>query len=190
MGLLELKAYLKSNTNYTKALLPPWVYNLKSECCNWEQVKCDDTTGYVIKLWLSNINHETHVYAGSENWFLNESLLLPFKELKILDLSHNGIRGWQGNKGYRFEGIRVAMSDSNGSPARVHLRNEGAIRDLRVSEPAPVTSFLFFSLFGALAIQVFRSQKQRLIEITRQREEHLRTAITAILAFCNHPVSC
>ncbi|KAK7830105.1 receptor-like protein 9a [Quercus suber] len=99
MGLLELKAYLKSNTNYTKALLPPWVYNLKSECCNWEQVKCDDTTGYVIKLWLSNINHETHVYAGSENWFLNESLLLPFKELKILDLSHNGIRGWQGNKG-------------------------------------------------------------------------------------------
>nr|POE55352.1 hypothetical protein CFP56_60124 [Quercus suber] len=103
-------------------------------------------------------------------------------------------------RGYRFEGVRVAMSGSNGSQARVRLRNEGAIRDLRVSEPAPVrfssffktwvTSFLFFSLFGALAIQVFRSQKQRLIEITRQREKHLRTAITAILAFCNHPVSC
>ena len=99
MGLLELKAYLKSNTNYTKPLLPSWVHNLKSECCNWERVKCNDTTGYMIKLWLSNINHETHVYVDKENWFLNESLLLPFKELRILDLSRNGIRGWQGNKG-------------------------------------------------------------------------------------------
>ena len=99
MGLLELKAYLKSNTNYTEPLLPSWVYDLKSECCNWEWVKCNNTTGYVIKLCLSNINHETHVYADNENWFLNESLLQPFKELRILDLSRNGIRGWQGNKG-------------------------------------------------------------------------------------------
>ncbi|XP_050289661.1 receptor-like protein 8 [Quercus robur] len=98
MGLLELKAYLKSNTNYTEPLLPSWVYDLKSECCNWERVKCNNTTGYVIKLWLSNIIHETHVYADNENWFLNESLLQPFKELRILDLSRNGIRGWQGNK--------------------------------------------------------------------------------------------
>uniref|UniRef100_A0A7N2LNJ1 Leucine-rich repeat-containing N-terminal plant-type domain-containing protein n=1 Tax=Quercus lobata TaxID=97700 RepID=A0A7N2LNJ1_QUELO len=98
MGLLELKAYLKSNTNYTEPLLPSWVYDLKSECCNWERVKCNDTTGYVIKLWLSNINHETYIYADNENWFLKESLLQPFKELRILDLSRNGIRGWQGNK--------------------------------------------------------------------------------------------
>nr|XP_023916997.1 receptor-like protein EIX2 [Quercus suber] len=98
MGLLELKGYLKSNTNYTKPLLPSWVHDLKSECCNWERVKCNYTTGYVIKLWLSNINHETHVYADNENGFFNESLLQPFKELRILDLSCNGIRGWQGNK--------------------------------------------------------------------------------------------
>ncbi|KAK7835812.1 receptor like protein 21 [Quercus suber] len=49
MGLLELKAYLKSNTNYTN----PFFHH--GECCNWERVKCNDTTGYVIKLWLSNI---------------------------------------------------------------------------------------------------------------------------------------
>ena len=95
-GLLELKAFLKSHTNYTKPLLPTWVYETKGECCSWERVNYSTTTGQVINLTLSNIN-EVQEY-GEGAWFLNVSLLQPFKELKILDLSSNGISGWLGNE--------------------------------------------------------------------------------------------
>ena len=96
-GLLELKAFLKSHTNYTKPLLPTWVYETKGECCSWEQVNCSTTTGHVINLTLSNINEVQHYGEGA--WFLNVSLLQPFTELRILDLSENGISGWLGNEG-------------------------------------------------------------------------------------------
>ncbi|XP_075666534.1 receptor-like protein 56 [Castanea sativa] len=94
MGLLELKAFLKSHTNYTKPLLPTWVYETKGGCCSWEWVNCSTNTGHVINLTLSRINN----WKGIDYWFFNLSLLRPFKELRILDLSHNGIAGWLGNE--------------------------------------------------------------------------------------------
>ena len=80
----------------------------KSECCSWEQVKCNTTTGYVIKLTLSSINQEQtyeEPFFFNENqnyedtWYINISLFQPFKELRNLDLSDNGIAGWLGNEG-------------------------------------------------------------------------------------------
>ena len=97
MGLLELKTFLKSKTNHTKPLLSTWVNDTKSECCSWERVNCSTNTGHVINLTLSNINEEQ--YYGRGTWFFNVSLLQPFKELRILDLSDNGIAGWLGNEG-------------------------------------------------------------------------------------------
>ncbi|KAK7817604.1 receptor-like protein 56 [Quercus suber] len=96
MGLLELKAFLKSHTNYTKPLLPTWVYETEVGCCSWERVNCSTTTGHVINLTLSKINNEQDFVRGT--WFLNVSLLQPFKELRILDLSYNRIAGWLGNE--------------------------------------------------------------------------------------------
>ncbi|KAL4625755.1 hypothetical protein ACB092_05G047800 [Castanea dentata] len=101
MGLLELKAFLKSHTNYTKPLLPTWVYETKGGCCSWEWVNCSTNTGHVINLTLSNINsyikNKQHYYMRG-TWFFNVSLLQPFKELRILDLSSNGIASWLGNE--------------------------------------------------------------------------------------------
>ena len=108
MGLLELKAFLKSKTNHTKPLLPTWVNNTKSECCSWEQVKCSTSTGHVIKLTLARINQEQtyeEPFFFNENqnyedtWYINISLFQPFKELRNLDLSGNKIAGWLGNEG-------------------------------------------------------------------------------------------
>ena len=104
-GLLELKSFLKSNTNSTDAFLPSWVNEAKSECCGWERVRCNATTGHVIQLSLDDLNPEPSdeydsIFIYDRNsWFLNVSLLLPFKELRILDLSENGISGWLGNEG-------------------------------------------------------------------------------------------
>ena len=96
MGLLELKSFMKSKTNRTEPLLPTWVNDTKSECCSWEQVRCNTTTGHVIKLMLSSINQEQNY---EDTWYMNVSLFQPFKELKNLDLSNNRIAGWLGNEG-------------------------------------------------------------------------------------------
>ena len=97
VSLLELKAFLKSHTNYTKPLLPTWVYETKGGCCSWEWVNCSTNTGHVINLTLSYINRQQPDYRMG-TWFFNVSLLQPFKELRILDLSDNGIAGWLGNE--------------------------------------------------------------------------------------------
>ena len=92
MGLIELKAFLKSNINYTnRLLLPSWVNETKSGCCGWEGVTCNTITGHVIELSLYILNDET--------WSLNACLFQPFKELRSLDLSFNQIGGWSGNEG-------------------------------------------------------------------------------------------
>ena len=112
-GLLELKSFLKSNINHTDAYLPSWVNEAKSECCGWERVRCNATTGHVIQLSLEDLDvfsggiaaflkpripsYDADLNYGS--WFLNVSLLLPFKKLRILNLSENGISGWLGNEG-------------------------------------------------------------------------------------------
>ncbi|KAL4625549.1 hypothetical protein ACB092_05G034300 [Castanea dentata] len=109
MGLLELKAFLKSHTNYTKPLLPTWVYETKDGCCSWERVNCSANTGHLINLTLSSINNwqgtwffNLSLFSSINNWqgtwFFNLSLLQPFKELRILDLSYNDIAGWLGNE--------------------------------------------------------------------------------------------
>ncbi|GMY34563.1 receptor-like protein 15 [Fagus crenata] len=104
-GLLELKSFVKSNINYTDPFLPSWVNEAKSECCDWERVSCNATTGHVIRLGLDDINEIRFAdfdldYVDQEgSWFFNVSLLLPFKELRILDLSENEISGWLGNEG-------------------------------------------------------------------------------------------
>ncbi|KAK3432376.1 hypothetical protein EUGRSUZ_E04267 [Eucalyptus grandis] len=60
-------------------------------CCSWEGVECNPTTGRVTHLML----HYSRYYRfGFKTWYLNTSLLLPFEELKSLDLSGNYLRGW------------------------------------------------------------------------------------------------
>ncbi|GMY34566.1 receptor like protein 21-like [Fagus crenata] len=100
-GLLELKSFLKSNINYFDSYLPSWVNEVKSECCGWQRVRCNATTGHVIQLSLDDLTgalSQGDGYDGN-SWFLNVSLFLPFKELRSLDLSENGISGWLGNEG-------------------------------------------------------------------------------------------
>ena len=100
IGLLELKAFVKSNGYYLDPLLPSWVNGTKSECCDWEGVKCSKTTDHLIELSLcSNFNRDNYFLEDVHTWFLNVSLLHPFKELRNLDFSFNSIGGWLGNEG-------------------------------------------------------------------------------------------
>ncbi|KAL0836425.1 hypothetical protein Bca101_088314 [Brassica carinata] len=71
-GLLELNAYVNSEFPYD------WPNDTDSDCCQWERVKCNFTTGSVVGLFLNS----TYTAAGYKS-------LGKLKKLEILDLSHN-----------------------------------------------------------------------------------------------------
>ncbi|KAL8232340.1 hypothetical protein R6Q57_002118, partial [Mikania cordata] len=95
-ALLEIKASLINSHGYGPDVLflPTWVDN--GECCDWERVKCNKTTGHVTTLLLKNLkgNLEDDMSFESKDpserlWPLNISIFLHFEELGSLDLSWN-----------------------------------------------------------------------------------------------------
>ncbi|XP_038699720.1 receptor-like protein 12 [Tripterygium wilfordii] len=64
-----------------------------SDCCQWDMVECNTSTGRVIQLSLYN-------GWGMSDWYLNASYFLPFEELRSLNLSHNWILGCIENEGF------------------------------------------------------------------------------------------
>ncbi|KAJ7951924.1 putative Leucine-rich receptor-like kinase family protein [Quillaja saponaria] len=87
IALLDLKASLMISQNDLD-LLPSWVDDTETDCCGWERVQCNVTTGHVIGLSLE----------GVKSWevgvrFLNITLFDPFKELQWLGFQRNFISG-------------------------------------------------------------------------------------------------
>lgn len=97
IALLQYKA---STINYTDEYnFTPWdLADKESDCCEWEGVKCNITTGRVIQLALNF----TMTYSSGRERYFNASLFLPFEELQYLDLSSNSIAGWIPNEGTKF----------------------------------------------------------------------------------------
>ncbi len=91
LGLLRLKASINDlNSDF---FLSSWnSVNKDSDCCDWERVKCNITTGRVIQLALDS------TWAKADG-YLNASLFIPFEEIKCLDLSFNWFHGWIPNEG-------------------------------------------------------------------------------------------
>lgn len=94
-ALLEIKASLIDSYDYgADVVLPTWVDY--GECCDWERVKCNATSGRVTTLSLQNLeaNLNVGIMVESEDymkklWPLNVSLFLHFEELRSLNLSWN-----------------------------------------------------------------------------------------------------
>ena len=94
-GLLAFKAFFETSGEDAEYLLPSWVEDRESECCGWERVTCDSSTGHVTELFLSM----TIQTSLDGNTVFNLSLFQPFKNLKLLNLSSNGLVGWNQNEG-------------------------------------------------------------------------------------------
>ena len=75
--------------------------NKASDCCEWERVKCNITTGRVIQLTL-NLTLGEWNWDDRGRWYFNASMFLPFEELQYLDLSYNSIPGWIPNESTKF----------------------------------------------------------------------------------------
>ena len=105
MGLLEIKEFVRSSPNVTNYLLPSWVDDHESECCEWERVTSNSTTGHLTQFSLHNIKdldidcHYYHYYGLKDViWFLNVSLFETFQKLESLNLSCNAIGDWIENE--------------------------------------------------------------------------------------------
>ena len=85
VGLLQLKA---SFNHPNGTALSSWGAEV-GDCCRWEYVTCHNKTNRVTRLSLIDIRH-----FEFGKWSLNASLLLPFQQLQILDLSLNELTGW------------------------------------------------------------------------------------------------
>ena len=77
---------------FSGTFLPSW--GKVADCCSWEPVYCNLTTGRVVELDLSGIREE-----GLGDLYLNVSLFRPFQELQSLDLTGNFIVGCVENEG-------------------------------------------------------------------------------------------
>ncbi|XP_019168885.1 PREDICTED: leucine-rich repeat receptor-like protein kinase PXC2 [Ipomoea nil] len=80
---------LRDAFNGTTAL-SSWGDGKETDCCMWERVKCDQSNRHVIQLSLGDIR----LWSSSDDFFLNASLFLPFRELQNLSLDSNRIRGF------------------------------------------------------------------------------------------------
>ncbi|KAL5767175.1 hypothetical protein ACOSQ2_013958 [Xanthoceras sorbifolium] len=99
-ALLEIKELFLNSSDYidydsVNFELWFWVDDRVSDCCNWNRVECNTTTGRVINLSLSSILYYNSL---SLHPILNFSMFQPFEELQSLDLSGNYFEGWVGSR--------------------------------------------------------------------------------------------
>ncbi|PSS36153.1 LRR receptor-like serine/threonine-protein kinase IRK precursor [Actinidia chinensis var. chinensis] len=115
-ALLQLKDFINHPHGDS---LPTWEEALMGEattdCCQWEGVKCNNTTGRVLQLSLESSLDIGHGY-------MNASMFLPFEELESLDLSWNSLEGWLPNEGFEklarlnnLEFLDLSVNDFNNS---------------------------------------------------------------------------
>ncbi|ESQ27742.1 hypothetical protein EUTSA_v10018093mg [Eutrema salsugineum] len=80
LALLELKKYIISQSRLPDFVLPTWTNDRRSDCCRWEGLKCNRTSGRVTEIVLSDL-------FLKESSLFNLSLLHPFEEVRSLNFS-------------------------------------------------------------------------------------------------------
>ncbi|XP_031105091.1 receptor-like protein 14 [Ipomoea triloba] len=104
MALLYIKAFFMNINNGTPAAghtLPTWV-DKGDDCCTWERVSCNPTTGRVTDLTLNHLVYPI-VYGYDKEvveYSFNVSLFSPFEELVNLELRENCFRDCFPNHGF------------------------------------------------------------------------------------------
>ncbi|RDX90108.1 hypothetical protein CR513_28062, partial [Mucuna pruriens] len=95
----EREALLGLNSRFQFPLSWEWD---GTDCCEWERVECNSSTGRVVKLnlYYMSSNVDPNEISQYNNWYLNYSDFIVFKDLKSLNLSLNMIAGCADNEDY------------------------------------------------------------------------------------------
>ncbi|XP_052198701.1 receptor-like protein 56 isoform X5 [Diospyros lotus] len=153
--------HLKASINYPNGnSLPSWVDNKSSNCCQWERVECSNTSSRVIQLSLN----QTRDWESRKDWYFNTSLLLPFKEIKTLELSGNALVDWVENEGFEklstltnFEVLDLSDNWINNSKILKFIGGIPSLKSLNLGEnrlgsSVDLTSFEKFSTLTNLEV--------------------------------------
>ncbi|KAF5949371.1 hypothetical protein HYC85_011364 [Camellia sinensis] len=130
-----------------KYILPTWVNAWEGEttadCCKWERVKCNTTTGRVIQLSLNSVENHWKL----RDWYLNASMFLPFEELESLDLSYNGFAGWLENGGYEKLGELTSLKSlnlsTNSLKGTIHINGKTDLKGMNNLEQLDISQNSF-----------------------------------------------
>ncbi|XP_010244882.1 PREDICTED: probable LRR receptor-like serine/threonine-protein kinase At4g36180 isoform X2 [Nelumbo nucifera] len=124
----------------------------EGDCCEWEGVKCNNTTKRVIQISLSG--------ARQGDWNLNASLFLPFEELQSLNLSSCLLSGWVENEGFerlsRLRNLEVLDLSWNSLNDTVFssLKMLSSLKSLNLSNNAIFESTHIQELAGLINLEV------------------------------------
>ncbi|KAL5767328.1 hypothetical protein ACOSQ2_014111 [Xanthoceras sorbifolium] len=91
-ALLEIKAFYINSFS-----LESWVDDKVSDCCDWDYIGCNTTTGQVVNLSLSVVLDKHNSYPPPCP-ILNFSMFEPFEELQGLGLASNSLEGFVGSR--------------------------------------------------------------------------------------------
>ncbi|XP_010250309.1 PREDICTED: LRR receptor-like serine/threonine-protein kinase GSO1 [Nelumbo nucifera] len=163
-SLLEFKAYVQPYLNYP-TLLQSWVDDDSGnhDCCAWEQVKCNSTSGRIIQLFLNKMMNEYTYLVG-----LNASLFLSFEELQHLDLSENSLEGFVENQGLkplsRLKKLEVLDLSSNFFNNNIlpSLGSLKSLKNLSLSTNSFTNPFPYEELAGLEKLQMLDLSGNRL----------------------------
>ncbi|KAI9125187.1 hypothetical protein K1719_003803 [Acacia pycnantha] len=125
LSLLSLKQGFVNRYNH----LSSWGSGeSQKECCNWEGVGCDNLTGHVVELSIFNYNlegilspslaelhHLRTLQLGSNQFNQTRfpSFITSLKELRVLDLSFNNLKGEIPQELGDLSSLQVLGLDSN-----------------------------------------------------------------------------
>ncbi|KAJ6927171.1 hypothetical protein NC651_011292 [Populus alba x Populus x berolinensis] len=99
IALLQIKTSFGENPYDIP--FPPFSWGKDALCCSWEGVTCSNsTTRRVVEISLFYARYWYLSVFSTQDLYLNASIFLPFQELKVLDLSGNGIAGCVANEGF------------------------------------------------------------------------------------------
>ncbi|XP_029130529.1 receptor like protein 21-like [Cajanus cajan] len=120
-----------------------------TDCCQWEGVECNSSTRRVAKL---NLYEDTW---KNVNRYLNYTDFIVFKDLKSLNLSHNGIIGCAGNN-EGLENLEVLDLSDN------HIDNAASILSCLDELSSLKSLYLTYNRFNVSSIHVLESLSSKL----------------------------
>ncbi|KAL5769743.1 hypothetical protein ACOSP7_013897 [Xanthoceras sorbifolium] len=136
LEIKELFLYSSVNIDYVNSNLGSWVDDRVSDCCNWNRVECNTTTGRVINLSLFSIGSSLSLPI------LNFSMFQPFEELQSLDLSGNFFKGYVNSRANlrNLEVLDLSLTRISGSTLQelggvpIQLSNIKGLKVLDISK--------------------------------------------------------